>query len=257
MIFILDLLLWKWFSLFALFAFGVPNLFEYQKSLLLQCPLLWLINLKALNFFGSACIEGKMLMLLQTAVFKLNNLPYSLTKALLLWSIESSTSCQWSAVLQGTEMWELCFWNNRLGKSDIFLQSSGTFCMKNKAQQSLAALKASANKKMTSCILLQRITEVPCLYFPTFKRRETWCLFYCVKEKRTEKRHGHGQMDGWRQRKEMRVRLSMGKWTMRDSNRMKHTDRLSPKSLNGHDMPVTTGCKVVVWLMDSSGGLRM
>lgn len=41
-----------------------------------------------------------------------------------------------------------------------------------------------ATGKMISCILLQRITEVPCLYFPTFNHRER--LFPRVKEKDSE-----------------------------------------------------------------------
>lgn len=72
---------------------------------------------------------------------------------------------------------------------------TGLIVLKNNIQQCLTAPKASANKRITSCILLHRITPVPCLYFPTFY-------------------HETKQMDRRRQRKEVRVRCpwESGPW---------------------------------------------
>lgn len=103
---------------------------------------------------------------------------------------------------------------------------------------------------MTSCILFQRINAVPYLYFPTFNHGEIQCLLYCVKKKKKKDRR---DMDRWTEEGNA-CQMSMGKWTMRDSERMKLADTLGPRSLHGHDMPVKTGWNVVVWLMDSSRG---
>lgn len=72
----------------------------------------------------------------------------------------------------------------------------------NNSQQCLAAPRASANQTMTSCAPLPSATPVPRRCFPAFSpQRETDGGRKCV------------------------CQMSMGKWTMRERNRMMHGDK--------------------------------
>lgn len=99
----------------------------------------------------------------------------------------------------------------RMSASDLhpFFMLTGPIVWKNNTQQCFTALKASPNKKND---LMYSVTADYCSAMPALSNREIRCLFYCVKKKKTEKRHR--QMDRRRQRKEMRVRCpwESGPW---------------------------------------------
>ena len=83
----------------------------------------------------------------------------------------------------------------------------------------------------------------------TTEKFNACCTVWRKKKKKKDRR----DTDRWTEEGNA-CQMSMGKWTMRESDRMKLADALGPRSLHGHDMPVITGWNVVVWLMDSSRG---
>lgn len=110
-----------------------------------------------------------------------------------------------------------------------FFMLTGPIVWKNNMQQCFTALEASANKRwphgfcyagLTKChvCIFQHLTpEKPNACFTVWRR----------KKKDTASAERHRQTDRWTEEGSA-CQMSMGKWTMRDSNGMKQTQSQKP-----------------------------